>query len=120
MKNVTAIFIGESKRKDKYKGAGAQSFAGLPFIIVKEWRNATDKAINHEKIHMFQALEMLYIPFVIFYVGNYFWNLIRGMNLMNAYKNIIFEREAYDNEDNLEYIKTRLIWSWINYWKINK
>ena len=116
MRNVTAIFMGETTKKDgDRKGAAAQSFAGLPFIIIREWRFATDKTINHEKIHMYQALEMLYLPFLILYIGNYLLNLVKGKPLMEAYKDIIFEKEAYDNDDNLDYLKTRKFWSWYKY-----
>jgi len=36
----------------------------------------------------------------------------------NAYRNISFEREAYDNDDNLNYIKERKHYSWLKYIKI--
>ena len=35
-----------------------------------------------------------------------------------AYKNISFEREAYTHEKDLNYLKSRPLWNFINYVKI--
>jgi len=34
----------------------------------------------------------------------------------NAYRNISFEKEAYSNDDNLEYLKQRKIFNFIKYY----
>ena len=54
--------------------------------------------------------EMMYIPFYILYVVEW---LIKLFCKGNAYRNISFEREAYDNQYNLDYIKTRKHYNWI-------
>jgi len=69
--------------------------------------------INHEKIHWKQQLEMLVIFFYIWYILEWFIRLI--VNKGYAYINLSFEREAYDNEKNLEYINNRKMYSWIKY-----
>ena len=37
-----------------------------------------------------------------------------------TYRNISFERECYDNQHNLDYLKTRKFFNWINYIIWNK
>jgi hypothetical protein len=64
--------------------------------------------IIHEKIHLVQQKEMLVLPFFVLYFLNYLWNLLRyRFNHDRAYRNIIFEREAYENQDNAEYLSNR-------------
>jgi len=51
---------------------------------------------------------MLVLPFFVIYFLNYIWNLLRyGFNHDEAYRNIIFEKEAYENQDNIEYLSKR-------------
>jgi len=52
--------------------------------------------------------ELLFIFFYIIYILEW---LIRLFINKNAYKNISFEKEAYSNENNLEYLKTRKCFS---------
>ena len=67
--------------------------------------------INHEAIHTKQMQEMLYIPFYIWYIIEYLIKLFKG----NAYRNLSFEREAYNNQYNLNYLNNRKHYSWIKY-----
>ena len=67
--------------------------------------------INHEKIHLRQQLELLIIPFFIIYVFEFLVRLIQYRNWHLAYRNISFEREAYKNETNLDYLKMRPVFS---------
>lgn len=67
-------------------------------------------AYNHESIHTAQMKEMLYIPFYIWYFLEW---LIKLLFKGNAYRNISFEREAYDNQYNLNYLKERKRYNWI-------
>jgi len=81
-----------------------------PFIIC---RDKSDKVmLNHESIHVKQQLELLVIPFFIIYVLNWAYNLIKFKgDTETAYRELIFEKEAYDNEENVEYLSTRQKWS---------
>ena len=94
------------------------SFRGItifPFIILRDKKTKNNKTvINHEKIHLRQQMELLVIPFFILYIGEWF---IRLFMEGNAYRNISFEREAYDNDDNLEYLKNRKWYSHFKYYK---
>lgn len=70
----------------------------FPFIVIPETTSPNSVLINHEKIHLRQQLELLIIPFYIWYLIEYF---------TKGYLNISFEREAYLNEKNQDYLKTR-------------
>lgn len=69
---------------------------------------------NHEAIHTKQMKEMLYIPFYLWYFGEY---IVRLFGKGNAYRNISFEQEAYSNEKDMNYLKNRKHFSWFNYLK---
>lgn len=88
----------------------ANAITLFPFIITKK---LDVTLLNHERIHLRQQFEMLIIPFYVWYVIEWF---IRGAN-DKAYRNVSFERESYDNENNLDYLKKRNPYSWIKYLK---
>jgi hypothetical protein len=71
--------------------------------------------INHEKIHLKQQLELFVIPFYIFYCIEFFIKLLKYKNWHKAYKSISFEKEAYSNEFDLDYIKHRPFWCFLKY-----
>lgn len=95
---------------------GYRGLTIFPFVFVK---NRSDKSnelfINHERIHLRQQLEMLVIPFLIWYSIAFLVRLIQFKNWHLAYQNISFEREAYANEKDLEYLKTRSFWKFVKY-----
>ncbi len=94
-------------------------FVGLaiyPFIFLKKDELKKDIfLINHEQIHLKQQQETLVIFFFVFYVFEWFVKLVKYQNTALAYKNISFEKEAYLNEGNLNYLNNRKFWSFINY-----
>jgi hypothetical protein len=69
------------------------------------------KTINHESIHWEQQLEMLIIPFYIWYIIEWILKLLVYGNA--AYENLSFEREAYENDMDPEYLKNRKMYAWI-------
>lgn len=85
---------------------GIRGLAFFPFIFVREDIVIDDILINHERIHLRQQKEMLIIPFYIWYLIAYY---------RKGYMNISFEKEAYDNEDNLTYLKNRRIFAFLRY-----
>jgi len=93
-----------------------KGMALFPFILFREKSFAENKVImNHELIHHRQQIELLIIPFYIFYVLNYFINRFRYSKHHEAYMNIIFEREAYTMETDLAYLKGRKLFSFLKY-----
>lgn len=90
-----------------FKGFKCINLFGILFC--RKQLNKID--INHEAIHTKQMQEMLYIPFYIWYIIEYLIKLFIG----NAYRNLSFEREAYNNQYNLNYLNNRKHYSWIKY-----
>ena len=89
-----------------------------PFIFLKNNALKHDPIlINHEKIHLKQQVELLWIFFFIWYLLEGVVRFIQYRNWDLAYRNISFEREAYQNENNLEYLKSRKKHSFLNYLK---
>jgi hypothetical protein len=88
----------------------------FPFILIK-YRHLryNEYLINHEKIHLQQQLEMLILPFYLLYGLNYLLNRFKYRSHDAAYRNICFEREAYQNEDDLEYLQKRSLWRFWRY-----
>lgn len=97
----------------------AENFRGLalfPFIFLQNRGLKNNRIIiNHEKIHIRQQIEMLILPFFIWYVIEYAVRWIRYGNSHKAYRNISFEREAYAKEADLDYLKTRKFYSFLRY-----
>ena len=77
----------------------------FPFIISKEQMDAG--TLNHETIHIHQQRELLVIPFYLLYAYFYLVGLIKFKDKQRAYFMIPFEQEAYANDQNLDYLKTR-------------
>ena len=89
----------------------------FPFIILKEKNLKDDQSfITHEKIHIRQQAELFVILFFLLYIIEFLLLLIKYKDTALAYRNISFEREAYENESNYNYLKTRKLFSFIKYW----
>ena len=73
----------------------------------------SDVTKNHETIHWQQYIETGILGFIILYYSFYFWNLIKYRDGQVAYHMIPFEKEAYDNDKNLNYLETRKRYSWL-------
>ena len=84
-------------------------------LFVRKGAVMKEEDINHEAIHTAQMKEMLYILFYLWYIFEWFIKLFTHGTY--AYRNISFEREAYQNEDNLKYLDNRKHYSWTKYLK---
>lgn len=95
---------------------GYLAIALFPFLFVK---NAGLKAnsyfMNHERIHLRQQVEMLIIPFFIWYGVEFLIRYVKYHNWNVAYRKISFEREAYFNEKDLNYLKSRSFWRFLKF-----
>jgi hypothetical protein len=95
----------------------ANGMALFPFILVQK-PNPSPTLINHERIHLSQQLEMLVLPFYIWYLAEYFWHKTKIKNHYNAYRKISFEQEAFTHDQDLNYLKKRPLGAWIKFFKI--
>lgn len=85
------------------KGFYALNLFGVLFA-----KGPCDKVtLNHEKIHTAQIKEWLYIPFYIVYLIEWFIRIIQYKGYTRGYYNISFEREAYANQYDLDYLSNR-------------
>ena len=73
----------------------------------------TPRTRRHETIHFKQWMELGIVGFALLYILSYLYNLIKFRNGEQAYRMIIFEREAYLNEDDTSYLETRRPYAWI-------
>ena len=94
---------------------GIQVFLWLFVHDLKYWEDHTIK-LNHENIHFAQGKELLFVGFWILYALNYIINLIvYKFDKRKAYKNIIFEKEAYKMEGITNYLSKRKPYAFIKY-----
>jgi len=84
-------------------------------IIINNKYKGNKSLLNHEKIHLQQQRELLWLPFFIWYAVEFVINYFKYKNWHSAYKNISFEKEAYCNEHDLSYLKTRKYFSFVKY-----
>ena len=102
-----------------FKYLTPRGFRGLtffPFVFLMNNEDVLDKVfVNHEKIHLRQQLELLVLLFYVWYVMEFLirWIITKDKNV--AYRNISFEKEAYTNEKDLNYLKSRSFWKFLNY-----
>lgn len=88
----------------------------FPFIVLKDIALRSSRIlINHEKIHLRQQLELLIVPFFVLYGLEFLYRLIQYKNWGLAYLNLSFEREAYTNEKDLNYLKSRSFLNFLTY-----
>ena len=78
---------------------------GVLFVRNDKAHKFNEVSVNHESIHTAQMKELLYIFFYIIYFLEWIYRLV--IHTKTAYKGISFEREAYANEKNLDYLATR-------------
>ncbi|MEN6388856.1 MAG: hypothetical protein ABFD04_00435 [Syntrophomonas sp.] len=86
----------------------------MPFgIYIKPDYLKDEQTIRHELIHARQQLEMLILFFYLWYLVEWLIRLV--LNWKMAYMSVSFEREAYRNDDNSEYLAGRKRLAWLSY-----
>lgn len=118
------------------KGFGLMNILGLVFSRTQK-ETIRDSSIRHEAIHTAQQYEILtlsaLIALVLSNVYSSWWYLLVVVAMPiaiyilawiielvlppynSAYKDSPFEREAYANQHNKEYLATRKLFAWIKY-----
>ncbi len=96
-----------------------KNYVGLsvwPFIILKEGSLKADEVlINHERIHLKQQRELLILPFYLLYISEWLFRTLLYLDSYRAYQNISFEREAYANEKDMDYLSKRKAFGFVHY-----
>jgi hypothetical protein len=83
---------------------GYKAITIFPFVFYKG-SYPTKEARNHEAIHGRQQIELLLVFFYVIYIIE---------AIFKGYKNISFEKEAYANEKNFNYLNERKLF---NQWR---
>jgi hypothetical protein len=86
-----------------------------PFVIFRNQELLNDKVIlNHERIHHRQQLELLIIPYYIWYFLEYWIKMFKnGFRHFDAYVSVSFEQEAFDKQSEFSYLNNR---QWLASW----
>lgn len=120
---------------------GFKAFFFCGILFVRGNAKIDDVTMNHESVHSRQYVEtvllslLLLLPllfnglwwlwlvlsvfaFYILYVIEWFVKLlVYKFDKRKAYRNVSFEREAYNNEKDLSYLDNRKRFAWIKYIK---
>lgn len=96
----------------KTKLGFASAITLFPFILTE---TMDETVLNHERIHLKQQLEMLIIPFYLWYILEYLIRWIGGEDRYEAYSSISMERECFENDSDMTYISNRKPYSFIKY-----
>ena len=92
--------------------------AAFSFFIFVFCRGEVNTRLKtHETIHYKQQVELLFIFQWILYGLFHIIGLLRGRDGGSAYRYNPFELEAYDNDDNENYLNEIKPYAWIKYWK---
>jgi len=104
----------KTKFLDSITGENIAGITLAPFGIYLKKKYLNDSTIiRHETIHWKQQMEMLIVFFYLWYLIEF---IIRNFTKFeNAYRNISFERESYNNESNVNYLLERKHYSWVKY-----
>lgn len=94
----------------------AQAITLFPFIFLSE-KKTENYIINHEKIHIKQQIELLIVPFYLWYGLEFLFYWLKFKNREQAYLSISFEKEAYSNHYDFTFLKKRPFFNHLKYMK---
>jgi len=94
-----------------FPGFTAINICGI--LFVRKRVILTDRIMNHEKIHTAQIKELWYVAFYLIYVLEWIIKLL--FYGRNSYRNISFEREAYEYDQDTDYLSKRKPFTWIKF-----
>ena len=97
-----------------FRGFTAINLFGL--IFVRRGMTFTDVELRHERIHTRQMLELLVLPFYLWYVLEWLVRFIVTRDAFRAYRSISFEREAFAHQSDPDYLHRRRHFVWLRYY----
>ncbi|MCX7679970.1 MAG: hypothetical protein N2316_12255 [Spirochaetes bacterium] len=99
------------------------AIALFPFIIMRDALPShvdENVILRHEKIHIYQQLELAVVIFFLWYFIEYIRYRLKGFSHFEAYRNIIFEKEANAGMHSREYLSNRKIFAFLKYYTEKK
>lgn len=106
----------------KYGGNCAKGFAVFPiFIVLGDLEHPmTQQWLNHESIHIQQFLESFGLFWTLSKLEYLYARIFLKYSHIQAYRYEAMEQEAYLNQENLNYLKERKLFSTWKYFKQKK
>lgn len=99
-----------------FPGFNAINLFGI--LFARKEAKIGERTINHERIHTAQMRELFLVLFYVFYVIEYLIRIpMYDFDIVQAYRNISFEREAYANDEDFEYLNRRKLFAFVKYLK---
>lgn len=98
------------------KGFSAMNLFGI-VVARKECMPLTEQTLHHEAIHSLQIKELLFVGFYLLYGLEWLARLLYSRNLKKAYHAISFEKEAFGNDANKNYLNSRKHFAFLKYIK---
>lgn len=92
-------------------------FSFFLFIWISDLESQRERLIRHERIHFFQQLELLFIFHWLLYAYFYIISRLKGHEHYIAYRYNPFELEAYGNDSDESYLRSRKAFAWTRYIK---
>tara|TARA_Y100000592_G_C5481633_1_gene325945 strand:+ start:4765 stop:5124 length:360 start_codon:yes stop_codon:yes gene_type:complete len=114
MKNLKPIMVENSKLPvllSKLAPINIKAITLFPFVFSRGTMSEETK--RHETIHFQQYLETGVIGFLALYLWDYMVSSIKGKSGPEAYRSIRAEKEAWDNDNDENYLENRKRWAWI-------
>lgn len=96
----------------KINGIKITGVEWIPLVVVVNTDKPSKQLIRHETIHTYQQLETIFVFYYLIYALDYAILRLFGLDHVNAYKNIMFEKEAYKSQNDKNYLKTRKLYAW--------
>lgn len=103
--------------KNKWFPFGNYSTLNFFGILFTKSKSLSQYTINHEAIHTAQMKELWYVPFYLWYGLEYLFVRFFHKKQNDAYHDVSFEEEAYNNQHDLDYLQKRKKFAWLEFIK---
>lgn len=118
LKNLKPIFVENSKVPAFLSRFAPIEISAITlFFLVFSRGEISEETKRHETIHFQQYLETFVIGFLLIYLYDYFYSAFvkkKGFS-RDSYLAIRFEQEAWTQDKDVDYLKTRKRFSWLKY-----
>ncbi len=116
MRNLKPVFIEDSKVPVLLSYIAPINIWAISFgFWVWCKGKLSDKTKRHETIHYQQQLELLFVGQWLLYLLFWLVGLIRYLDGAKAYRENPFEREAFGNDGDKDYLHSRRRFAWLKY-----
>jgi len=110
LENILATYtIAGMKVRIKYnhrypKYIGKRGIVLYPYVLISlsEYEAKKQHVLHHERIHVQQARKNTILLFYSTYLYERILNMFRYRNFSKAYRNISYEKEAYEKQNDIE------------------